>query len=288
VLKVAGDHDRVCGWRLADVVEEVGKPERDLRHREPAAVGDSPGIAAARAGLIVGVKVEIWSDVVCPWCYIGKRRFESALERFEHRAEVEVVWRSFELDPQSPRQRTGDPIGRLADKYRITREEALAMHARVTGVAAEEGLTYRLDAAVSGNTLDAHRLLHLAAERDRQGALKERLLAAYFTEGEAIGLPEVLARLAAEVGIDAAEARAALDGDAYADQVRADEQEAAALGIQGVPFFVLDRRYGVSGAQPAEVLLQALERAWADAHPVMVLTPAGGDAETCEDGSCAI
>ena len=234
------------------------------------------------------MKVEIWSDVVCPWCYIGKRRLERALERFEHRAEVQVVWRSFELDPQSPRQRTGDSVGRLADKYGISCDEALAMHARVTGVAAEEGLAYRLDVARHGNTFDAHRLLHLAAERDRQGILKERLLAAYFTEGEAIGDADVLVRLAAEAGIDAGAARAALESDAYAEQVHADEREATTLGIQGVPFFVLDRRYGVSGAQPAEVLLGALEQAWSDGHPIRVLTPADDASATCDDGSCAI
>lgn len=238
-----------------------------------------------------GMNVEIWSDVVCPWCYIGKRRFERAVERFEHRDEVEVIWRSFELDPQAPRQRSGDPASRLAEKYGVTREEALAMNARVTGLAADEGLTYHLDVARSGNTFDAHRLLHLAADRGAQGALKERLLRAYFTESEAIGDAESLTMLAAEVGLDAGEVRAALDGDDYAEQVRADEQTAAALGIRGVPFFVIDRRYGVSGAQPPEVLLEALRRAWAEAHPITVLTPGGGDAGesgTCTDDSCSI
>ncbi|HEY4025180.1 MAG TPA: DsbA family oxidoreductase [Candidatus Dormibacteraeota bacterium] len=234
------------------------------------------------------MKVEIWSDVVCPWCYIGKRRFEHALERFEHRDEVEVVWRSFELDPQAPRERGTDPASHLAEKYGIGRDEAVAMQARVTGVAAEEGLTYRLDAARSGNTFDAHRLLQLARERGVQGAVEERLFAAYFTEGESIGDVETLVRLAASAGLDAAEARELLRGDGHAEGVRADEREAAELGARGVPFFVIDRRYGVSGAQAADVLLQALERAWTDAHPITVLTPSGGDAAACADDSCSI
>jgi predicted DsbA family dithiol-disulfide isomerase len=215
------------------------------------------------------VNVEIWSDVVCPWCYIGKRRFERALAAFEHRNEVEVQWRSFELDPRAAREPSGeDPAERLARKYGMTREDALAAHARVTGLAAQEGLTYRLDAARPANTFDAHRLLHLAAERGVQAAAEERLFAAYFTEGRSLGDPDTLVALAAEVGLDEAAAREVLRSDAYADAVAADEREASELGISGVPFFVVDRRYGISGAQPAELIQQALERAWADAHPV--------------------
>ena len=213
------------------------------------------------------MKVEIWSDVVCPWCYIGKRRFERALESFEHRDEVEVRWRSFELDPGAPQESTGDPVDRLAGKYGMSREAALAAHARVTGLAEQEGLTYHLDRARHGNTRDAHRLLHLAAERGVQAALKERLMAAYFTDGQAIGDPDTLAAIASASGLDEAEARGVLNGDAYADAVTADEREAAELGISGVPFFVIDRRYGVSGAQPAELIRAGLERAWAEASP---------------------
>jgi predicted DsbA family dithiol-disulfide isomerase len=213
------------------------------------------------------VKVEIWSDVVCPWCYIGKRRFERALAGFEHRDEVEVRWRSFELDPRAPRE-SGDeePAARLARKYGMTVEQARAAQDRVTGLAAEEGLAYRLDAARPANTFDAHRLLHLAADRGVQAAVKEGLMAAYFTEARPIGDSETLVAVAAGAGLDEAAAREVLAGDAYAEDVAADEREAAALGISGVPFFVLDRRYGVSGAQPAELIAQALDRAWADAH----------------------
>jgi predicted DsbA family dithiol-disulfide isomerase len=234
--------------------------------------------------------VEIWSDVVCPWCYIGKRRFEAALARFAHRDEVDVTWRSFELDPGAPAVRTGDPAQRLAEKYGMSREQALQANQRVTAQAAGEGLEYHLDATRSGNTFDAHRLLHLAAEHGMQGALKERLMRAYFTEGAAIGLPETLESLAQEVGIPPEDARRALASDAFAEAVRADEALAREFGIRGVPFFVLDRRYGVSGAQPADALLQGLEQAWADAHPAARLTPVGGPADdaACLDETCAI
>ncbi|HEY7198564.1 MAG TPA: DsbA family oxidoreductase, partial [Candidatus Dormibacteraeota bacterium] len=190
------------------------------------------------------MKVEIWSDVVCPWCYIGKRRFERALAGFEHRDEVEVRWRSFELDPRAPRE-SGDeePAARLARKYGMTVEQARAAQDRVTGLAAEEGLAYRLDAARPANTFDAHRLLHLAADRGVQAAVKEGLMAAYFTEARPIGDSETLVAVAAGAGLDEAAAREVLAGDAYAEDVAADEREAAALGISGVPFFVLDRRY---------------------------------------------
>jgi predicted DsbA family dithiol-disulfide isomerase len=208
--------------------------------------------------------VEIWSDIVCPWCYIGKRRFEAALERFAHRDEVSVLWRSFELDPNAPVNPAGTSAERLAEKYGMTLEGAHAAQQNVTDLAAEEGLEYRLDIARGGNTFSAHRLIHEAAVHGRQAAAMERLMAAYFTEGEPVSDPETLARLLAEVGLDLDEARAVVFSDRHGDAVREDELLAAQLGIQGVPFFVLDRRYAVSGAQPAEVLLEALERAWSD------------------------
>jgi predicted DsbA family dithiol-disulfide isomerase len=232
------------------------------------------------------VKVEIWSDIVCPWCAIGKRRFEAALDRFAHRDRVDVVWRSFELDPSAPRQRDVSAAEHLAAKYGVSTAEAEAMQARMTGNAAAEGLDFRFDIARSGNTFDAHRLLHLAAERGVQGAVKERLLVAYLTEGEPIGDPRVLSRLVAEAGLDRDEAAVVLAGDAYADAVRADEADGRSLGITGVPFFVVDRTYGVSGAQPADVLLPVLEKAWSEAHP---LTMVGGpDSASCADGSCEV
>jgi predicted DsbA family dithiol-disulfide isomerase len=209
--------------------------------------------------------VEIWSDVVCPWCYIGKRRFEAALETFEHADEVTLMWRSFELDPEAPKQTDGTATERLAAKYGMSLERATQMHAEMTARAAADGLDFRFDRARGGNTFDAHRLIHLAATYGHQAAAKERLMRAYFTEGEAIGDPQTLIRLVSEVGVDAAEALDVLQTDRFAEDVREDEVLASSLGIQGVPFFVLDRRYGVSGAQPPEVLLQALEQAWGEA-----------------------
>ena len=208
------------------------------------------------------MKVEIWSDVVCPWCYIGKRRFEAALDGFEHRDEVEVAWRSFQLDPTAPPQSPGNLADRLAQKYGVSREQAEAMNARVVTQAAGEGLDYRLDIARPGNTLDAHRLLHLADQSGLRAATKERFLAAYFSEGRAIGDRDTLVDLAAEVGVDRDRATEVLAGDEFTDSVRQDEREAAELGISGVPFFAIDRRYGISGAQPPELLLQALNLAW--------------------------
>jgi predicted DsbA family dithiol-disulfide isomerase len=176
------------------------------------------------------MELEIWSDVVCPWCYIGKRRVERALETFGHRNELEVTWRSFQLDPSSPPILEGDPVDRLAAKYGLSRADAEAAQARVTANAAAEGLEFHLERARSGNTFDAHRLIHHAHSVGRQDDMKERLLAAYFVEGEAIGDRDVLVRLAAEAGLDEPAARAALNGDDYADGVRHDELEARRLG----------------------------------------------------------
>lgn len=213
------------------------------------------------------MKVEVWSDVVCPFCYIGKRRFQAALERFAENEEVEVRWRSFELDPSVPPERTEPLVDHLADKYGISHAEAEAFQARMTEMAAGEGLTFRLDRARPGNTFDAHRLIKLAGDRGCEEAVAERLMAAYLAEGEPIGDRDTLVRLAGEAGLDREEAAAVLDSDDYAEAVRADEAEARSLGIDGVPFFVLDRTYGVAGAQPPEKLAEALEKAWANAHP---------------------
>jgi predicted DsbA family dithiol-disulfide isomerase len=232
------------------------------------------------------MKIEVWSDIVCPWCYIGKRRLEGALARFAHRDAVEVVWRSFELDPSAPARRELKPIEHLASKYGMSVEQAQAAQGRVSAQAAQEGLEYHLENAQSGNTFDGHRLIHLAAQHGLQDAAKERLMKAYFTEGEPIGERDTLVRLAVDIGLVADETRRVLDSEQYADDVRADEQEARALGINGVPFFVLDRRYGVSGAQPSDLLLQALDQAWAEAHP-LVMVGAGSDA-ACTDETCAL
>ena len=234
--------------------------------------------------------VEIWSDVVCPWCYIGKRRFESALATFEHRDQVGIVWRSFELDPGAPPERTGDYASRLARKYGMSHERAMGTLHHMTDVAAEEGLEFDFARTRAGNTFDAHRLLHLAGERGRQGELKERLLRAYFSEGEPVGDRGTLARLAAEAGLDGEEVDRVLAGSEYGEHVRADETAAEELGISGVPFFLVDRKFAVSGAQSPDVFTRALERAWVKAHPVIELVgdDAGAGAVCDDDGSCAV
>lgn len=236
----------------SDVVR--GRPTR------PAAPDAEPGVP-------VELKVEIWSDVVCPWCYIGKRRIETALEGFEHRDEVEVQYRSFELNPDAPADEGGGLAERLASKYGVGLEQARAMNNRVTETAAKEGLKYNLDIARPGNTFDAHRLIHLAATEGRQAEMKERLMAAYFVEGKPIGDRATLVELAVEFGLNADRAQEVLASDEFASEVRAEEREADRLGITGVPFFVIDRRYGISGAQASDLLLQALRRAWQELQP---------------------
>ena len=239
------------------------------------------------------MKVEIWSDVVCPWCYIGKRRFEAALAAFAHRDEVEVEWKAFELDPAAGSATASpgadDYARRLAAKYGTGVEQAQSMIDSMTQAAAGEGLDFRFEKAVRANTADAHQVILLAGERGVQDAVKERLLRAYFTEGAAVGDREVLVRLAAEAGLDAGEVRSALEEDRYLAAIRAEEAEAAALGVRGVPFFVVDRRYGVSGAQPAEHLLAVLERAWAESRPLTLVPAEGGAGDgACGPDGCAI
>jgi predicted DsbA family dithiol-disulfide isomerase len=228
------------------------------------------------------LRVEIWSDIACPWCYIGKRRFEAALASFEHRGDVRVTWRSFELDPQAPPERDGDRAAHLAEKYGTTRREAVRMQDTMRDVAAGEGLDFRFDRARAGNTFDAHMLVHHAATHDLQDAMKERLLRAYLSEGELMSDRVVLARLASEVGLAADEARDVLAGDRYAAEVREDERTAASLGISAVPFFVVDRELGAAGAHPAEVLRGLLEQGWTRRSPLSVVA----QGESCGADGC--
>ncbi len=207
------------------------------------------------------MQVEIWSDIICPWCYIGKRRFEQALAGFAHKDKVNVIWRSFELDPDAPSQREGTLSEYLAKKYRVSLEEAAAMNERVTSVARESGLEYRLSSARPGNTFDAHRLLHLAASRQLGERAAERLMHGYFSESLPVGDRAALARLAPEFGIAEGEALAMFKSGAYSNEVRADEARAAKFGITVVPFFVFDEKSGISGAQPVEVFAEALQQA---------------------------
>jgi predicted DsbA family dithiol-disulfide isomerase len=212
------------------------------------------------------MQVEIWSDLVCPWCYLGKRRFERALESFGHRDEVTVVYRSFELDPSAPAGVTTPTAERLADKYGMTAQQAGDAQQQMEQRAAQDGLEFRMDGLRSGNTRDAHRLLHLAKAHGVQAELAERLHRAYFTEQASIFDHSSLTELAVEAGLDRDDVTRVLASQEYGDAVDTDEEMARALGANGVPLFIIDRRYGISGAQPPEVIEQVLDQAWADAR----------------------
>ncbi|MEU5876083.1 DsbA family oxidoreductase [Spirillospora sp. NPDC047279] len=228
------------------------------------------------------MRVEIWSDLVCPWCYIGKRRFESALASFEHRDQVEVVHRSFQLDPTQSGVEDRDEM--LAAKFGLTRERAARMNEEMAARAAQDGLEYNLSGTVVGNTADAHRLIHLGAAEGVQDAVVETLYKAHFTDRRSLFDHGSLVELAVEAGLDGDRAREVLESGKYGAEVAAEHREAQRLGATGVPFFVVDRRYGVSGAQPAQAFTEVLSRAWADSKP-LVVTDGGGEA--CADGTCA-
>ncbi|QDG52250.1 DsbA family oxidoreductase [Persicimonas caeni] len=230
------------------------------------------------------MKIEIWSDVVCPWCYIGKRRLEAALEEFDE--EVDITWRSFQLDPSAPDKPSGPLVEELAKKYGVGVEQARAMMQRVEQNAADEGLDFDFDNAQGGNTFDAHRVIHFASEhgpdgQNKQGEMKERLLSAYMTEGRPISDRDELAKLAGEVGLDAKEVREMLDGDRFVDAVKYDRAEARQIGVTGVPFFLIEGKYGIPGAQASETLLSALETV---REKERAIDAPQGDA--CDDEGC--
>jgi predicted DsbA family dithiol-disulfide isomerase len=211
--------------------------------------------------------VEVWSDVVCPWCYVGKRNLEAALGAFDHASEVVVRWRSFELDPGAPPVRDL-PLARILErKYGMTADQAAEANARMTALAATVGLTYDLERMRSANTFDAHRLLQLAAGSGRDGDLGERLFAAVFTEGRIVSDHGVLAELGAAAGLDPGRVTDTLAGDAFGTAVRDDERRATELGVSGVPFLLVGGMVAVPGAQPPDVVLRALDRAWARSVP---------------------
>ena len=209
--------------------------------------------------------IEVWSDITCPWCYIGKRRLESALTQFDGRDDVTVEWKSFQLDPSAPLGQTGTVYEALSKKFGKSVDEIKAMNQHVTELAAAEGLAYDFDKYQPINTFDAHRVLHLAKSLGLGDAVKERFLKGQFTEGERLEDHETLVRLAAEAGVPEADIRRVLSSTEYADAVRCDVRELQSLGGNGVPFYVVDRRYGISGAQPVEVFLNTLKAAQADA-----------------------
>ena len=238
------------------------------------------------------MKIEIWSDVVCPWCYIGKRRIEKAIAGFEHGDQVEVHWRSYQLDPGAPTEPTEGTTAMLARKYGQSPDGARQMQDRVEAVAAEEGLVYRLSQTLHLNTVDAHRMIHLAHQQggtELQGRVKEALLEAYFTRARDVADHAVLREVAVAAGLDAARVDEVLSGTELTDDVHADMAQAQAYGATGVPFFVVDEKYGVSGAQPIEVFTQVLERAWSESHPAIeVLATGSATGEECGPDGCAI
>jgi predicted DsbA family dithiol-disulfide isomerase len=236
------------------------------------------------------VRIEIWSDVVCPWCYIGKRHLEAALDEFPHRDEVEIVYRSFELDPTTPEVPVETTVESLARKFGTDVAGARELMKRADGAAASVGLQFNHADAPHARTVDAHRLLHLALTEggsSSQAELKEALLAAYFGRGENMGDHDVLRKVAVDVGLDPARVDEVLAGNEFADAVDADIAQARGYGANGVPFFVVDQKYGVSGAQPTELFSQLLERAWSDSHPVVEMV-GGADADACGPDGCPI
>jgi predicted DsbA family dithiol-disulfide isomerase len=229
------------------------------------------------------MRIEIWSDVVCPWCYIGKRRLEAALAEFPHADQVEVVWRSFQLDPSAPDTPVETVAEHLGRKYGGGADGGRQMIDRVEAVAAEEGMIWRHHESLRVGTVDAHRLLHAAGEL--RGDLKEALLRAYFVEAANVADHETLTRIATEVGLDEVTVKEVLTSDRYADEVEADLRQAVSYGATGVPFFVIDQKYGISGAQPVDTFRQVLDRAWADAQPAIEVI--GGE-DACGPDGCAI
>ncbi len=207
------------------------------------------------------MQIDIWSDIACPWCYLGRRRLQAALASFEDAEEIAVRWHSFELDPGAPATYEGDHADRIAHKYGRTREEVEASLAAMRAMAAAEGLELNFDRVRAGNTFDGHRLLQLASEHGRQDAMKERLMRAHHTDGELVSDHDVLLRLATETGLPGDAVQEMLAGDAYGQQVREDEYTAQRLGIDAVPFFIIDRRLAARGALDAPQLLGALRQA---------------------------
>jgi len=232
------------------------------------------------------MKIEIWSDVACPWCFIGKRRFEAALAAFPHRESVDVVWRSYQLDPTLPEHYDGTELQYLSSRKGMPAGQVSQMFDHVAAQAKGEGLDYHFDKVVVANSFTAHRLIHLAAAHGQQDAAKERLLSDHFEHGKDIGSRGYLSALAGDLGLPADEVEQLFTTDKYSNEVRLDFQEARALGISGVPFFVIDRKFGLSGAQPTETFTAALNQAWQDANPLVLVN--SSEAEACGPDGCTV
>ncbi len=234
------------------------------------------------------MNIEIWSDVACPWCYVGKRRFETALAAFPHRDKVQVQWRSFQLDPDLPTKYEGTREEYLAARKGMSAHQVTEMFGHLTTQAAGEGLDFHFENVVVANTFTAHRLIHLAAAHGKQDEAKDALLRGHFEDGADIGSPEYLTGLGLELGIGAADLAELFSSEKYAEDVRHDIAEARALGISGVPFFVIDRKFGLSGAQPAETFTAALEQAWQDSQPLQMVSAAREGGGMCGPDGCAV
>ncbi|WP_302622195.1 DsbA family oxidoreductase [Brevibacillus laterosporus] len=225
------------------------------------------------------MKVEVWSDFACPFCYIGKQQIEAALDKFAHKDDVEVVFRSFELDPKAQRDVDYDVHDMLVAKYGMSRDQAIAMNENLSSKAKEVGLTFQFDTLILTNTFDAHRLAKYAFKQGKMNPMTQELFQAYFTDSRHLGDHETLVELAVKVGLDRDEALKVLADDDYSVDVRSDEEEASRLGVSGVPFFVIDRKYAVSGAQSTDMFLNALQTAWKESQSLNVSDDAGSESE---------
>jgi protein disulfide-isomerase len=238
------------------------------------------------------MKIDVWSDIACPFCYIGKRRLEEALSQFPHKEQVEVEFKSFELDPNAPISTEKSIYEKLAANYGITIEQAKQNVQGVTRQAASSGLTFNFDEMKLTNTFNAHRLIKWAKLHGKEATITEKLFRAYFTESKNVGSLETLADLAEASGLERTEALKVLhDKDLYADDVRSDEDAARQFGISGVPFFIINRKYAISGAQPTDTFAAALQQVWEEENPapkLQILSSDSGDDASCADGNCMI
>ena len=234
------------------------------------------------------MRIEIWSDIACPWCFIGKRRFETALAGFAHKDEVEVEWRSYQLDPSLPEHFEGSETDYLGQAKGMPADQLQQMLEHVRTQADGEGLAYDFESLVVANSFTAHRFLHLAKSHGVMDAAKETLLSGHFEGGRNIGDHAYLAEVGQTLGIEPADTLRVLASDDYAAEVKADIAEARELGVTGVPFFVIDRKYGISGAQPSDAFAQVLDQVWAENEKLTVLSPAGtgAEAEYPEGAAC--
>ncbi len=232
------------------------------------------------------MKIDVWSDYQCPFCYIGKTRLQKALEQFPHADQVEVNFKSFELDPSAERDIPMNVNEMLASKYNMTIDKAREMNKNVGAQAAQEGLRFEFDSMILTNSFDAHRLMQFAVSKGKGAEMNEALFKAYFTDSRHIGDHATLADIATEIGLDRAEALEVLESDRYGEDVRRHEKLGSQLGVTGVPFFVINDKYAVSGAQPTEMFTSALQDIWKEEQPLQMIGDPAGD--QCADGSCAV